>query len=425
MKFVFLIVAVVATVLCEKSRYDNYRVYKIEIKNREQLDAMKYLADTSDSFNFWTQPLHFGSYELMVPPHKFSHFSEMVDNLNMQHELIIKNLQELHDKELPLNKRKADGVMDWEDYQSVETIHSWMDSLQVEFPTFVNVTTIGNSYEGRPMKLLKLSKKAGNRAIFVESHIHAREWIGSATSTWILNQLLRSNVSAVVDLANNIDWYFLPIANPDGYEYTRTNNRNWRKTRSKQSALCYGVDPNRNFGYNWMVPEEITGSTGSSVSPCSDVYSGPYNFSEPECYAIDRFLDAHRGIFDAYLALHSYDHSILYPYGNSRVPVPNDEVLKAVGDESARRLYEKHGIQYRVGNQVFILYEASGNSQDHAYGKYKIPISYTYEMRGSGSYGNFGFFLPPEFIIPNAEEMLEAFLGLVSKAREYGLLATA
>lgn len=57
---------------------------------------------------------------------------------------------------------------------------------------------------------------------------------------------------------------------------------------------------------------------------------------------------------------------------------------------------------------------------DHAYGRYNIPISYTIEMRGNGDYGNHGFFLPPEFIIPNAEEILESFVGLVQKAREFG-----
>lgn len=39
-------------------------------------------------------------------------------------------------------------------------------------------------------------------------------------------------------------------------------------------------------------------------------------------------------------------------------------------------------------------------------------------MRGTGDYGNYGFFLPPEHIIPNAEEVLESFIGLVKKARE-------
>jgi hypothetical protein len=41
-------------------------------------------------------------------------------------------------------------------------------------------------------------------------------------------------------------------------------------------------------------------------------------------------------------------------------------------------------------------------------------------MRGSGTYGNFGFFLPSEFIVPNGEEVLESLIGLVQKAREFG-----
>jgi carboxypeptidase A len=294
-----------------------------------------------------------------------------------------------------------------------------LESIKEEFPLYVNVTTIGTSYEGRPLKLLKISKKQGNRAIFVEAHIHAREWVASATATWIINELLRSDNQDVKELADNIDWYFLPNANPDGYEYTRNSNRNWRKTRSIQSILCWGVDPNRNFGYNWMIPDEV-GTTGSSTSPCSDVFSGNMAFSEPECFAIDRFLNDHRGIFDAYLALHSYDHSILFPYGNSKARVPNFEELQQVGNAAAEMLKSKNGTIYRVGNQAEILYSASGNAQDHAYGQYGIPISFTYEMRGNGDYGNFGFFLPPEYIIPNAAEVMESFIGLVTKAKEFG-----
>lgn len=62
------------------------------------------------------------------------------------------------------------------------------------------------------------------------------------------------------------------------------------------------MDPNRNFAYNFLVPDEV-GNTGTSTSPCSDVYSGTEAFSEPECLAIDRFLNSHRGIFDAYIAV--------------------------------------------------------------------------------------------------------------------------
>lgn len=49
--------------------------------------------------------------------------------------------------------------MNWTEYHSVETIHAWLDALQTEFSNWVTVTSIGNSFEGRPLKLLKLSKK--------------------------------------------------------------------------------------------------------------------------------------------------------------------------------------------------------------------------------------------------------------------------
>lgn len=62
-----------------------------------------------------------------------------------------------------------------------------------------------------------------NPAIFVEANIHAREWITSATATWLLNELLTSTDPEVRELATNIDLYFLVVANPDGFAFTHTN----------------------------------------------------------------------------------------------------------------------------------------------------------------------------------------------------------
>lgn len=47
--FILLLICLVTYVLAEKARYDKYRVYKILIEDRNQLDALKFLADTSDS----------------------------------------------------------------------------------------------------------------------------------------------------------------------------------------------------------------------------------------------------------------------------------------------------------------------------------------------------------------------------------------
>lgn len=86
----------------------------------------------------------------------------------------------------------------------------------------LSVKTIGQSHEGRDLKVVKLSHKEGNPGIFVDANIHAREWITSATVTWILNELLTSDDPAVRDLAENFDWYIVPVLNPDGFVYTHT-----------------------------------------------------------------------------------------------------------------------------------------------------------------------------------------------------------
>lgn len=160
----------------------------------------------------------------------------------------------------------------------------------------------------------------GNRAIFIEANIHAREWISGATATYTLNELLRSTDPAIQAMSQTVDWHILVSANPDGYEYTHTTNRNWRKTRSVASALCFGVDGNRNFAYNWLVADE-TGNLGASTNPCSDTYAGATPFSEPETAAVEAYLARNYASFDIYLSYHSYGHYLLYPMGNTQVQV--------------------------------------------------------------------------------------------------------
>ena len=52
--------------------------------------------------------------------------------------------------------------------------------------------------------------------------ILAREWISPATVTWIMSELVENN-AAHPQYTQNLDWYFMPVINPDGYEYTHTN----------------------------------------------------------------------------------------------------------------------------------------------------------------------------------------------------------
>jgi murein tripeptide amidase MpaA len=67
--------------------------------------------------------------------------------------------------------------------------------------------------------------------ILLISDIHSREWIAGATGTWILNELL-TNAAQYSAILNELDFYFVPMFNVDGYEYSHTSDRMWRKTRS-------------------------------------------------------------------------------------------------------------------------------------------------------------------------------------------------
>jgi len=89
------------------------------------------------------------------------------------------------------------------------------------------------------------------------------------------------------------DYYILPVVNPDGYEYSFTSERLWRKNRRKVSSVnCSGVDLNRNFGYRW-------GGKGTSRNVCHDTYSGTGPFSEPETDAIRNFFETSAANFKA------------------------------------------------------------------------------------------------------------------------------
>ena len=62
--------------------------------------------------------------------------------------------------------------------------------------------------------------------------IHAREWISPAVATYMVDRLTYGlSESTDPALVENLEWHFLPVVNPDGYAYTRTSDRLWRKTR--------------------------------------------------------------------------------------------------------------------------------------------------------------------------------------------------
>lgn len=100
-----------------------------------------------------------------------------------------------------------------------------MDELVAKYPEVASTVIGGSSYEGRNIQGVKLTFKEGQKAIFLEGGIHAREWIAPATVTWMLNQILTNQDPAVRSVVEKFNWYIFPVVNPDGYHRTHTKVR--------------------------------------------------------------------------------------------------------------------------------------------------------------------------------------------------------
>jgi len=236
----------------------------------------------------------------------------------------------------------------------------------------------------------------------MDGGIHAREWISPAIVTWFMREILE-NQEENYDILNGVDIYITPIANPDGYEYTHTTQRLWRKTRSNNDSPigCMGVDPNRNFEFEW-------GGPGTSPDKCSDIYKGPEPWSEPETRSIREFVEGKldQGVnWVSYFAIHSYAQMWLVPWGwTFDLPPTYDELIE-FGQVGADAITSIHNTRYEVGSVTELLSPGAGGSDDWAYGSGIFRYSQTVEVRDTGRYG---FLLPADQIIPCAEETWSA-----------------
>ncbi|XP_078043660.1 uncharacterized protein LOC144473566 [Augochlora pura] len=388
-------------------RYDGFRLYKIFVPNNDGLAALKKMQD-DDGYNFWGPPRVNDTTNIMMSPKKLEEFMDIVNATRLDPELMMDDVQRYIDDENP--RRNIRGAFDWLGYHRLDVIYRWLDTLVAQHPEIVKPLTGGQSYEGRSIRGVKLSFKEGNPGVFIEGGIHAREWISPAVVTYILNELILSEDPRVRYMAESYDWYIFPVFNPDGYEYTHTRNRLWRKTRRPSIGGCYGADPNRNWNFHWA-------EGGTSSNPCSEIYHGSKPFSETETKTMSEYIDSIQDKLFSYIAFHSYSQLLLIPYGHTRKRVENYADLYQIGTASINALSKRYGTKYNVGNIVDVIYVASGGSMDWVRGTYKIPVTFTYELRDQGRYG---FILPASQIIPTAKETLDSLVAMFQHAAKLG-----
>ncbi|KAM9332038.1 carboxypeptidase A6 [Pholidichthys leucotaenia] len=305
-------------------------------------------------------------------------------------------------------KRRSETQYDYEVYHSLEEIQSWMFAMNRTHSDLVDTFSIGKSYEGRPLYVLRLGKRSRpqKKAVWIDCGVHAREWIGPAFCQWFVKEAINSYHydSVMTRLLNQINFYIMPVFNVDGYHFSWTTDRFWRKTRSKNHKFhCRGVDANRNWKVKWC--EE-----GASSHPCDDTYCGPFPESEPEVKAVAKFLRKHKKRVKAYISIHAYAQMLLYPYSYKYATIPNFDCVESAAHNAVTALYSAYGVRYRYGPASTTLYVSSGSSIDWAY-RNGIPYAFAFELRDTG---HFGFLLPESLISPTCTETMRAVKAIAS-----------
>ncbi|XP_064468671.1 carboxypeptidase A2-like [Ornithodoros turicata] len=294
-------------------------------------------------------------------------------------------------------------------YHSLTEIYGYFDSTVQKHPNISTRLTIGKTAEGNAIRGLKVSSGGNSTrpAIWLDGGIHAREWISTATALYLIDTLLSAYGSddEVTKMVDTFDWYIFPVINADGYKYTWSTHRLWRKNRVRNfGSLCRGVDPNRNFDARF-------GLTGSSANPCAENFAGTFPFSEAESRAIRDGIENVKDRLQVYINLHSYGQIVMIPYGYSKGYTSDYKSQYATLEKFVTSIRKRNNAYYRHGTAGQTLYVTAGAALDWVYDRAKVKHSFVVELRDRGL---FGFILPREFIIPTAEEMLDGLKGLTA-----------
>lgn len=163
----------------------------------------------------------------MVSPDKVEEFVNFANRVKLPYKNYIDNVQNLIDNEalsMSVMNRESSrySSFDLTNYHTLDEIYDHLDQLAKTYPDKVKILTPGRTYEGRLIKGVELTFGKNNSGVFIESGIHAREWITPATTLYILDQLLNSKDANVRDIAERHNWFIFPSFNPDGYVYTHT-----------------------------------------------------------------------------------------------------------------------------------------------------------------------------------------------------------
>ncbi|HWK25061.1 MAG TPA: M14 family zinc carboxypeptidase [Solirubrobacter sp.] len=267
---------------------------------------------------------------------------------------------------------------------------TYYDQLAAANPALVKREVYGQSLNGVDLVAYKVTRNAATTAdgakpgVLFNAAQHAREWISAEVVRRGYEYFLahaNDEASGIPAILEATEVWFVPVVNPDGYDYTFTTRaaRLWRKNLRDNNnngtiQSGDGIDTNRNFSEKWRYDNE-----GASDSQSSETYRGPSPESEPEVSSFHALV--HRIKPEFFIDYHSYAKLVLYPVGWQVETYGADNALMVplAGDDQHPAV---QGYDPDVGGE---LYTTNGEITDTMYLQEGV-LGYTVELDGgSGS----------------------------------------
>lgn len=384
--------------------YVNYKAVRVSIRTGLDLARMDKIADTMLSCHERVG----GTTDYAVAPERMAD----LDASGLVYVVLNDNIRATIDAER--GAIETDRGTSWfTAYKTYAEIDAKLTALVAENPAIASRFVLGTkTVENRDIYGIRItgpSTGAPKPQLMIEGTQHAREWAAAMTPMYVADQLIQQYGAdpLITDIVNRAEIHIVPVANPDGYVYSWTNasTRLWRKNRRNNGNGSFGVDNNRNWGYQW-------GGVGSSGISSSDVYRGPSAFSEPETRAVRDYI-AGLANLRAHMDWHTYSQLVMWPWGyTDTASTPDEAQFDRFGQAMRTAILSATGVPYTAGAVGPTLYIADGNINDWVYGVRNV-MTYIIEMRDTGATG---FQLPAAQIIPNATENFAAWKVLATQA---------
>jgi carboxypeptidase A1 len=394
-------------------RYDGHQVWSVSLNTTEHHPIFQVLQDTA-MIDLWA--LTPTEARLSVMPGRAEKLKRLLESKGLKRTVLIHDIQRELDEQASSTDQHPllpHTPPFFSKYQKLDQIHEYFDALAMQYPMLVEPFSIGKSYEGREITGITINCRNctdTTKEFLFHGGIHAREWIGPATVSYMATQLLeRYNSDPLITrLVNSYKFHIIPVLNVDGYIYSHKEDRMWRKNVQPNGLFCKGTDLNRNWDAGWSGP-------GASRNPCSDAYHGSAPFSAPESAAIAAWIKQNKNL-KGYIDFHAFSQLWMYPFGYTcRDKAPDAKDMDIVAKRAVKGLKAVHGETFVAGDICNVIYQASGSSVDWAYTQQKVKYAFAVELRDRGKYG---FLLPERYIVPSGEETLQAYLEMMVAIEE-------